>query len=77
MKIWVALRRDPYRSFGKGGISERVVHFVLPGAFYPSEHVLVRHIPYLRLGVVVRVICEDDTLDFILCPAKPAFLKVF
>jgi lipid-A-disaccharide synthase-like uncharacterized protein len=70
------LLRVTYRYFVKRLVAKGVVNLVLPVAFYSCENILVWYVLYLGGTVTLDVVFEDDTLDLVLCSAKPAFFEI-
>lgn len=66
-----------YRDLVEGLATKCVVHFVLPASFYPCGDKFLWNVLDLSGSVVARVILEDDALNLILCPPKPALLQIF
>lgn len=65
-----------YAVLAKRLTADRVIDLVVPGALDASENVLIRNLFYLGLGVVFRVVCENDTFDLVLSLAQPTLLQV-
>lgn len=69
-------RGDVYEELRLLRTRQRVVDPLLPGAGDPGEDVGLGDVADLHPGVVVRVVAEDDPLDFVLGATQPAFLQV-
>jgi hypothetical protein len=69
--------RDTHGHLRKRLAAERVVHLVLPVAFYARKDFFLWHILDLDDVIVLGVVFEDDALDLVLCPSEPALLEVF